>query len=232
VCNRKKTFHVTAKIVKSNDNPIMTKSLMVLLLFLISCQSQNNYDCVDGNCDNGVGTRLWKDGGYERGSWKSGKLNGQGLRFFGKTSNFAGDTYNGEFKDGKYNGKGTYYDMSEDATYVGDWENGHANGFGTLTYGTNSKFPNQYYKGEWKDGKRDGFGTQFFGSDGKWKMDKYVGDWKNDKMDGIGKYLYASGDSYEGHWQNDLRQGDGVQINNGKVIHVYCDGDSCETVKK
>ncbi len=87
-------------------------SALALTLLLANCKPEKNWTCVEGNCDNGFGKRLWKDGGYEKGKWENGKLNGEGYQFFGKTSNFAGDTYIGEFKDNKYNGKGTYTDIS------------------------------------------------------------------------------------------------------------------------
>jgi len=210
----------------------MTKFLLVLLFFLPACNSEKDWVCVDGNCDNGNGTRLWKDSGYEKGTWKNGKLNGQGKQFFGNTSDFTGDTYNGEFKDDKYDGKGTYNDKSIGSTYVGDFKNGQANGIGIVTFDSTSKFANQYYKGEWKDGKKEGYGTEFFGTMGKYKNDKYIGQWKNDRMDGIGKYFFSTGSSYEGHWQNNLQQGDGIRIDkNGKAAKVHCETGDCVSVE-
>lgn len=140
----------------------MTKFILVTLFFLTSCNSEKDSVCVAGNCYNGNGTRLQKDRGYEKGTWKNGRLNGQGKQFFGKTSDFAGDIYNGEFKEDKYDDKGTYYDKSVGSTYVGDFKNGQADGFGIVTFDSGSNFTNQYYKGEWKNGKKEGYGTGFF----------------------------------------------------------------------
>jgi hypothetical protein len=209
----------------------MTKFIAIILFCMTACKlEENKWTCISGDCNNGVGTRLWKDGGYEKGNWKNGKLNGQGYQFFGETSNFKGDTYTGEFKDNAYEGKGTYFDASEGATYVGYWNNGRPNGFGKMTFATDSKFPNQYYEGEWKDGKKDGHGTQFFGTEGKFKNDKYVGEWKNNKMDGLGKYLFSSGSSYDGQWRNNLKHGKGIHIDkDGKSEAVYCEDDNCES---
>ncbi|MFN8255703.1 MAG: hypothetical protein U0W24_08450 [Bacteroidales bacterium] len=95
----------------------MKKICIFILLFSIACHFKNNWKCIEGNCINGVGTKQWADGGFEKGNWINGKLNGQGEQFFGSNSDFAGDTYIGEFVNDIYNGQGTYYDKSEDAKY-------------------------------------------------------------------------------------------------------------------
>lgn len=209
----------------------MPKFLVIILFLLASCKSEKDWVCVEGNCYNGIGKRIWKDGGYEKGTWRNGRLNGHGEQFFGKTSSFAGDTYSGEFKEDKYNGKGIYRDVSTASTYIGGFKDGQSSGFGIVRFDSGSKFPNQIYKGEWKNGKKEGYGTESFGTTGKYRNDKYVGHWKNDKMDGVGKYFWSSGISYEGQWQNNFPQGDGVRVDkNGKGVQVHCEAGDCSPI--
>ena len=146
-------------------------AFILFLVVLFSCQRNNTWEC-EGDCWNGTGIKTYRDGGIEKGTWKDGELIGQGYEFFGRSSDFAGDYYEGEFDKG-YNGYGKYYDASEDFTYVGYWKNGIANGKGKFTCGPESKYPNRYYEGEWKDGKRYGFGIKFWGESGKWTNNIY-----------------------------------------------------------
>jgi hypothetical protein len=210
----------------------MIRTLILLSLF-VSCTSKNNSKCVLGDCLNGEGTKKWKDGSFIQGYWVDGKLNGHGSQYFGKESEFHGDIYNGEFKDDMYNGFGTYYDKSEDNTYVGHWLNGKPNGTGKLTSGKNAKFPNMYYDGEWKDGLMNGFGTKFWGIAGEHTNNKYVGEWKNDKMDGHGIYYWSDGSYYDGPWQNGEQQGNGTYVfRNGEVFKGYWDKGYCKELAK
>ena len=198
----------------------------MVILIMASCQMENTWEC-DGNCNNGKGTKEWKDGGIERGKWKDGELIGVGYQLFGSTSNFAGDSYKGEFLHG-YNGFGIYIDVSEDATYKGFWKNGKADGKGKLSYGKNSSHPNRYYDGEWKNGLRHGYGVKFWGEAGDYTDNKYEGEWKNDKMDGFGKYYWPNKGTYIGMWKNDEQDGEGMYIfSNGDTlksrwVNGYC----------
>jgi hypothetical protein len=209
-----------------------TKLAFAFMILLVSCKSGKNWTCVEGNCDNGYGKKLWKDGGFEKGNWKNGKLEGEGVQFFGKTSDFAGDTYEGEFKDDKYNGKGTYHDVSNGATHVGYWKDDQPNGKGIVRFDENSKWPGEYYEGDWKNGKREGFGIRVYSSKKGNKGGTYIGEWKNDKKEGKGKYIYLSGSSYEGDWVNDVEQGYGIHKDtNGKTARVFCQDGNCQPIK-
>ena len=152
------------------------KLILVLFLFLLGCSSRNSSKCIEGDCENGHGTRQWNDKGLEKGQWKNGELNGKGFQYFGSSSDFAGDTYTGNFKDGQYNGHGTYYDKSEDSQYVGNWKNGKPNGKGIGKWGKKSKYPNRYYSGEYKNGLMHGYGTKFWGiaEEDKFTNNKYT----------------------------------------------------------
>ncbi|MEO8149305.1 MAG: hypothetical protein ABI723_16790 [Bacteroidia bacterium] len=211
----------------------MTRLLIMLLLFMTSCNSENSWTCVEGDCQNGKGTKVCTDGGLQKGNWANGKLNGQGEQIFGLTSEFAEDSYSGDFKDNQYYGKGTYYDKSEDSKYIGDWKDGKPNGKGICTWGDKSKFPNRYYDGEWKDGQMDGFGTKFWGKAGKYPGSKYVGEWKEDKQNGIGKYIWADGSYYQGPWKNGEQHGDGIYVfKNGEVFRGHWEEGYCAALAK
>lgn len=74
----------------------MRSTLLILALTIISCGS-NNSNCIEGNCENGNGKKVWDDGGIEEGIWVKGELYSNGCQFFGENSEFAGDNYTGEF---------------------------------------------------------------------------------------------------------------------------------------
>ena len=64
--------------------------------------------------------------------------------------------------------------------YIGEWKNGHINGWGTYFYG-----------GRWK---KEGFYTN--------QGDKYEGEWKDSLWHGEGTYTFADGTLKEGIWEN------------------------------
>lgn len=84
--------------------------------------------------------------------------------------------------------------------YLGEVENGKANGGGIGIWRTGS-----IYKGKWKNNKRHGEGT-FEWADGQ----KYEGDFKNDIRTGKGTYFWPSGERYEGEFRNNRREGQGT----------------------
>lgn len=217
--------------------PIISRiSLIMFTTFILTaCNTKNSWTCDEGNCENGEGKRVWADNGFEKGHWISGKLNGEGTQSFGTTSEFAGDTYSGNFKNGKYEGHGTYYDKSEDCKYVGEWADGKPNGKGISKWGEKSKFPGRYYDGDWKDGLMHGYGTKFWGKAEveTYTNNKYVGEWKNDKMDGFGRYEWADGSFYEGPWKDGEQNGDGIYVfNDGEIFKGHWEDGYCEALAK
>ena len=93
--------------------------------------------------------------------------------------------------------------------YVGEVEDGQANGQGMALLETGSR-----YEGEWKDNLRHGKGS-FYWLDGEY----YVGDYKNDKREGFGSYYWPNGEKYVGEWRQDKRNGRGKFYNKeGKLI--------------
>ncbi len=145
----------------------------VLFLSCGSTQKKSGPECSDGNCTNGKGTAtIYSNGqtiGTMSGTWKEGKLNGNGT-----LTTVNGRQYAGEFKDSKQNGKGTLY-INNQPVYEGQWKDGKMNGKGKYTY-----VEGTYYIGEWKDGNRNGQGVLYnkdnsIKAKGLWKDDKFTG---------------------------------------------------------
>lgn len=84
--------------------------------------------------------------------------------------------------------------------YVGEVNNGKANGQGIALLSTGSR-----YVGTWKDNMRHGEGT-FYWPDGEF----YEGSYQNDIRHGQGTYHWPTGEKYTGEWRNDQRNGEGT----------------------
>ena len=84
--------------------------------------------------------------------------------------------------------------------YLGEVENGKANGGGIGIWNTGS-----IYKGEWKNNQRHGKG-EFKWADGQ----VYNGEFKNDTRSGTGTYYWPSGEKYEGEFANNRMNGEGI----------------------
>lgn len=198
-------------------------SSIIFVLFLISTlvHSQSNYWKCEGNCVNGKGIKKWKDGGVEKGTWVNSELNGKGYALFGDKSEYAGDSYKGDFLNG-YHGVGTYIDVSENAIYVGEFKNGLSNGIGKLTFNKDSEYPNRYYEGNWVQGKRQGHGLKFWGESGKFTNNKYEGEWNNDDQHGFGRYDWADGSYFVGEWVLNEMHGPGV--------YTFLNGDTLASI--
>lgn len=83
--------------------------------------------------------------------------------------------------------------------YLGEVENGKANGGGVGIWSTGS-----VYRGDWKNNRRHGQGT-FEWADGE----VYEGTFVEGRREGQGKYYWPSGERYEGEWVNNRRNGHG-----------------------
>ncbi len=104
--------------------------------------------CISGNCTNGFGTWLYKNGSKYVGTFKNEQLDGEGTY-----TASSGDKYIGEFKLNTYHGQGTYFYETGDK-YVGEFNNGTYHGIGTMYYanGTNKagKWENNNFIGKEK----------------------------------------------------------------------------------
>lgn len=183
--------------------------LPLICAVLFVCFTSNG-QCVKGNCVNGVGTLILKDGskylgrfqskkphglgtlvykrgGIYEGTWVNGRKQGKGKQLFAN-----GDSYQGEFWKNKMKGYGKmmYSDGSE---YKGEWQNSLRHGKGKMTY-----INGDAYEGGFINGKRGGNGVMRYDNG-----DIYVGDWSQDKRAGEGRLEYKSGKSDYGIWEQD-----------------------------
>ena len=121
-------------------------------------------------------------------------------------------------------GKGTirYADKS---VYTGELSRGQYNGFGRLTYPTET---HSYYEGKWINGIQNGKGTYKHSSG--WKCE---GMWTNAVMNGKCKVDFMDGTFYEGNSLDNRLTGTGVlyrflEINGKKKKIVLYKGEFCD----
>lgn len=74
--------------------------------------------CISGNCQNGYGTYIFKQGDRYTGTFRNGKPNGHG-----QVTYLNGDRYEGRMVDGAFSGFGTYYEANV-PKYRGQWDGG------------------------------------------------------------------------------------------------------------
>lgn len=123
--------------------PILFIISLIILLFG-GCTQSSDWSC-QGNCDTGQGTKKWPDGGYETGRWHGGELNGKGKQYFGSTSKFAGDSYEGNFYNGFYDGYGIYIGNELDFIHRGYWKHGKPDGYSESVFGSHAANPGYGY---------------------------------------------------------------------------------------
>lgn len=113
--------------------------LFVLLLLFEQAMSQN-VGCISGNCNNGKGTYIFKDGSIYIGEFVNNHMEG-----FGKLTDKYGNTYTGYFKNDKYDGIGKF-ERTDGTKYIGQFSEGRRNGLGTQWYSATYK-----EKGRWEN---------------------------------------------------------------------------------
>jgi ankyrin repeat protein len=126
--------------------------------------------CTFGDCQNGIGKYVDKDGDTYEGDFVKGKKEGSGTLIYA-----AGGKYIGEFKDGALHGYGIKTYKGGDV-YQGDFIDGLRHGKGTYTF-----TDGDYYEGEYFKGERHGSGKLYTKKTnsfkiGIWKDGKYVPD--------------------------------------------------------
>ena len=163
-------------------------------------------NCISGNCNNGKGTYLFKDGSKYIGTFLRSKPHGNGI-----FTVINGNKYEGEFYQGKKNGKGKMNFATGDV-YVGTFSSGVFSGSGKMVYRNGDT-----YTGYWVNGKSSGKGRYTF-SEG----DFYVGGFLDGEFSGIGKLERKDGSYYEGEWMKSKKHGDGIAFSGGiKMNHKY-----------
>lgn len=164
-----------------------------------------DFGCINGDCENGIGTKIYKEGHIKFiGRFENGEPTIYGTFFYPD-----GAKYIGEWKDGKKNGNGTYYaaNMNVDAAV---WSNDKALGVakqaigcveGDCVNGTGKYvfLDRTRYEGEFRNGQAHGTGFCAY-ADG----DMYLGEWKSNAFNGNGKYYHANGTVQQGIWVDNM----------------------------
>lgn len=180
-------------------------SIMVVLTFF---SFQTSFaQCIKGDCYNGQGTFKYESGAKYQGSFRKGKIHGDGILYFSNGNKYIGnwinqyregkgklifangEVYKGNFKKSQFSGSGTMTFNNGDK-YVGNWAEDIQNGEGKYYYEDGNR-----YEGTFKKGKLHGQGTMYY-KDGS----KYVGSWKKNYKDGEGKFQKSDGSTLIGLW--------------------------------
>ena len=141
---------------------IIPKSLFFAVVCLLALPSMVSASCVKGNCTNGKGVYVTKDGNKYIGKFRDGQINGEG-RWVSRH----GDSYRGSFVNGKSEGKGKL-SLANGESYIGDFVNGKFHGKGKYSFKNGDD-----YIGQWQYGKMHGVGTYYF-SNGTHKKGEYI----------------------------------------------------------
>ena len=176
---------------------------LYIFLFLASIQVQAT--CISGNCYNGKGTYIFKDGSKYGGTFSKGKPHGQGT-YYHKD----GSVYVGEFRSGMKHGLGKMTFKTKDI-YTGYYEQGTISGSGKMTY-----INGDVYHGEWSSGKFSGKGKYTF-ADGS----VYEGSFANGFFSGTGRLTDVDGSYYDGEWVENKKNGKGITMKNGDLSVTY-----------
>ena len=151
------------------------------------------------------GNKMQLYSGEYTGEWKSNKPYRQGSFSYEDADNSDNSfVYEGEWEDGLANGQGTMT-WADDAVYEGEFAGGKRNGQGIYTWADGS-----VYEGEWVNGLKNGQGT-YTNPNGYC----YKGEWKDGKASGQGTMTFAEDDDkgrreYVGEFANDKRNGQGT----------------------
>lgn len=173
----------------------------------------------EGDCENGYGELTYSDGGYQKGTWKDGKLHGKGSVLQGQIMDSPGELYEGDFFNGQCHGHGVCVFVSG-VTYTGEWIEGKMTGEGRLDFGPASPSPGSYVEGGFKDGVLHGYAEMY------WKVGEgdsyeiFKGDFVDGTRNGTGRMEYISGNTYVGGWKDDEKHGKGV--------YTFADGRKCK----
>jgi len=177
------------------NKKIIAIFLIISFSFSSSCSSQNDNiiiinetklpqeGCISGNCQNGIGTFIWKNGNMYQGQWENGKREGGGTMTWLKTSAIPE-------RDKKEKNR-----KKKPLTPIFDFRNfiGRANGmefWGVLASGI---YFYSYLKNEHKRKRQI-----------KVLDDKYIGQWQDNQMHGKGTLYLRPNHIIEGKWRNGI----------------------------
>ena len=158
--------------------------LILMIIFLVPAASFGD-ECVDGDCVNGTGTKVFSTGHKYTGGFKDGVRHGKGVLLMPGGRKIVGVWVDNQIREGKF--------TAHDGTiYEGQWEFRERNGQGTLIYPDGRQ-----YVGDFKYGERTGQGTMTY-PDGQ----KYTGEFKDGERNGQGTLVYPDGRKLEGEFKN------------------------------
>ena len=213
----------------------------------------------------GKGILVYEDGEKYDGEWKNDKCHGLGTfidpynkatyvgafvkglkKGFGAEECANSYRYTGAWKNDQWHHSGTlicYYPNGRlKSTYLGNFENGHIHGTGTLTIFNHSLYNGEFYEGkmhgsgvltdlssslskiydgEFQNGFKEGNGTETFE-----KHYIYTGKWKKNKWHGEGKLTeFCVGTNtpehtYTGTFQNGVKNGPGTEVHHLIKLHT------------
>ncbi len=123
------------------------KKLFLLSSFLFLLSSVSMAQCIEGNCYDGNGKLIFKNGDMYNGLWVKGKMEGQGTYTWKN-----GDVYKGAFFDGEMEGRGTMTWKNGDR-YIGTWEANKMQGRGHYIWETpGDAMAQNKFEGDWVEG--------------------------------------------------------------------------------
>lgn len=126
------------------------------------------------------------------------------------------EEYVGYFLNDLRHGKGTLTKHREGKVFTGEWDRGFLFEGTIKEYNDNGLYWS--YEGEIKNYQAHGYGTMTWGKNTKWSTHKYVGNHVEDLRHGSGKYYFDSG-YYNGQWYEGERTGVGLfKHNNGDTF--------------
>ncbi|MEP7267786.1 MAG: caspase family protein [Saprospiraceae bacterium] len=197
----------------------------LLSVLAFSWGSWCSAQCVQGDCQNGIGIYKYPSGARYEGQFNDNKINGIGILYLsngdlftghwvnnyrqgkGKMSFHNGDQYSGEFSRSKIEGTGTM-SFANGSRYSGEWKNNYPHGKGTYLYDHGEK-----YEGLFTEGLRQGFGKYFY-NDGS----SYDGQWSQNQREGSGLFTSHDGKKTNGVWQHDQLTNE-ISASNTNVIN-------------
>jgi hypothetical protein len=152
--------------------------------------------CLKGNCSQGKGTYLFKDGSTYGGSFLNNLPHGYGRQQYKN-----GNVYEGYWVQGKKSGQGVFTFASGNV-FNGQFEKDVIKGSGRMFYKNGV-----VYNGQWAFNKPHGQGVYVFAD-----QQQYEGDFVSGYFEGNGKYRHKDGSTFTGKWQKHAKEGQGILV--------------------